>query len=986
MAFATVFRANGATWTGAVNQDWQNSGNWSPAILPGSGDVAVINTGIANISGQSSISTFKLQVADTGTASLRISDPKLFSTQSATIGNLANGRGFVTVSGETTSRVGLPWIDKSLWQNKGNILVGNIGTGVLEIRNGGSVSTDQITVSSGDSLLSVAGVNPLKNRSYLIAKTAMINGMVDVSDGGSFGGTNVEIGGLAMVSGVNASGSQSLLSANALTLKGHLKVLDGAVAKSDRGFISGNFTISGVSSKGRRSSWTTGSSATDGFKTTKINILDGGILNSRTFHVTMLDPAIPNIVEVSGVSSGGYSSTLDVDSLIISRGGLVVTDGGVVDAGFVQMSNDPDSTIDVAGTSSGGRSTLLTTDSRIDMQSGRFTVRDGAVLECVGFDASGYQDALLTFDGGTYRSKASGANFRNYLGGQIQIATGGVTFDTREHDNTIDNSLDGTGSLTKLGTGRLELTVANNYEGDTHVLEGLLVLNNKTGSATGGGDVHVDSLGAVGGNGSIAGNLFNKGTVSPGNSPGTLTIGGDFHQDAGGTLAIEIASPDKFDVLHVRGDVNLAGTLEIDSETALEFGLQFGFIESEGEFNGDFDSISVSSPGGARGRVSYSDGIATLTIAPTTYAAVAATPNETSLARALSAWIDDTTGDTLTVAENLDQLNAAGYHAAFADISPALYGAAVATGIEQSQSQSSSLVQFLNSRRLGQSPLGEGGKDWEAWALTTGLYSPGSMSSLDGSEFTSGNFLSGIEHRIDTTFTAGIFASTGDSRGEFAGASLIKQDRFTLGGYATAQRDGYYATTALGGGVLEAHVTRDIEFAGLSREAHSHTDGTEFFSLIAGGYDFRQSNWTFGPTASLQYSKVRYDDVKEKGAGALNLAVGNPEDDSLRSLIGGRVAYHHKASETLTLVPEARVSWQHEFFRNNDTLDASLQQGAGPGFSHQLADSDGDSVAAGLALGFQTLIGFYGNVSYDVEIGRESEVNQTLSVGADWKF
>lgn len=181
-------------------------------------------------------------------------------------------------------------------------------------------------------------------------------------------------------------------------------------------------------------------------------------------------------------------------------------------------------------------------------------------------------------------------------------------------------------------------------------------------------------------------------------------------------------------------------------------------------------------------------------------------------------------------------------------------------------------------------------------------------------------------------------------------------------------------------------ITRSIQFGGLSRKAHSGTDGTEFFGLISGGYDFREANWVFGPTGSLQYSKVRYDDLKEHGAGALDLAVENPEDNSLRSQVGGRVAYLHKASEQLTLIPEARVFWQHEFLRDSETLHASLEQGSGANFAHQISDSDGDSVSGGVALGFQTNFGFYGNVSYDIEIGRESDLNHTLSAGVDWKF
>ncbi len=108
--------------------------------------------------------------------------------------------------------------------------------------------------------------------------------------------------------------------------------------------------------------------------------------------------------------------------------------------------------------------------------------------------------------------------------------------------------------------------------------------------------------------------------------------------------------------------------------------------------------------------------------------------------------------------------------------------------------------------------------------------------------------------------------------------------------------------------------------------------------------------------------------------------------DGTGTLVIAPGSYLHKVSEQLTLIPEASVFWQHEFLRDSETLQATLNQGSGGDFAHQVSDSDGDSVFGGVALGFQTNFGFYGNISYDIEIGRESELNHTLTVSADWRF
>ena len=636
--------------------------------------------------------------------------------------------------------------------------------------------------------------------------------------------------------------------------------------------------------------------------------------------------------------------------------------------------------------------TLITNGVQIGSQALAFgnnlTIAENGIVQTGFIRGALGGDNSLKIDGGTIRFTESGTAITNFQPGDVRILDGGAIFDTQDKSIAIGTAMVGTGGLTKLGSGTLELSGVNAYAGQTLIREGMVQLGGPTAPSSIAGDVLIAKFGSLHGDGTIHGQLVNSGELSPGNSPGIIQVRGAFVQTHTGTLQMEITQDDHDRLITGSGTV-LGGTLELVSdESTFRFGQRFNLIQSDAPITGDFESISTFGSGldGFRGEFEIIGNSGFLLIAPRSYTQVATSTNEVSLASALDTWIDDAGGDTNAVSESLDQLSAAEYGPAFAAISPSLYGAALATGIEQSQSQSNVLSQHLNSRLLRQSPATDGDKHWDAWALSSGLYSSGSMSSLAGHNFSSGNFLSGIGRKLDATFSAGAFTGYGDSRGEFAGDSEIEQERFTLGAYATAQRDGYYANSALGLGILDMDVTRAIQFGGLSREAHSSTDGSEFFGLISGGYDFRRANWTFGPTGSLQYSKIRYDDVKEHGAGALDLAIGNPEDDSLRSLIGGRVAYQHKASEQLTLIPEARLFWQHEFLRDNDTLNATLEQGSGASFAHQVSDSDGDSVYGGVALGFQTNFGFYGNVSYDIEIGRESQLNHALSVGADWQF
>jgi len=108
------------------------------------------------------------------------------------------------------------------------------------------------------------------------------------------------------------------------------------------------------------------------------------------------------------------------------------------------------------------------------------------------------------------------------------------------------------GSLTKIGTGKLVLTNANTYTGETTIKHGKLVVNNRQGSGTGSGPVQVNG-GTLGGKGTIAGGVtvgtgIGSGAVlSPGyqhgaNKLGALTIQSTLTFNADGTYQAELNS------------------------------------------------------------------------------------------------------------------------------------------------------------------------------------------------------------------------------------------------------------------------------------------------------------------------------------------------------------------------------------------------------------------------------------------------------------
>jgi hypothetical protein len=147
-------------------------------------------------------------------------------------------------------------------------------------------------------------------------------------------------------------------------------------------------------------------------------------------------------------------------------------------------------------------------------------------------------------------------------------------------------------------------------------------INLNGGTLDPGETLNLQSGDSLIGSGTLAANLVNGGTVSPGASPGIITVDGDYTQQTDGTLEIQLGgtTTDLFDQLIVTGAATMNGTLTVTLLPGFtpQEGDTFFIIDHSGEGSSGtytFDTVDLPDlPGGLSLEIDFADPGVTLTV------------------------------------------------------------------------------------------------------------------------------------------------------------------------------------------------------------------------------------------------------------------------------------------------------------------------------------------------------------------------------------
>ena len=435
---------------------------------------------------------------------------------------------------------------------------GRIGNGGLTVNNGGtfSIANDDfnslggaITVNEGGTLSTDSTGNNAHNIGAIT-----LNGGTLTSSGNTWSQGNWIFNGDVTVGG-SALSTISGLAVGSQPSGGTFNVDDSVAGASTDLLVSADITLGSLTKTGTGTMELTGANTYSGTTTVSAGTLalNGAADNSRiagdantaTFDVTISGGTLRN---------DANEQIADTASITMSSGAYSLNGATETIDGFTNS----------GGTFTTGTGTLIGLGNTITWSGGTNTINDGGTVQDQHFDVSGGTNTVEGgTTGGTLRVQSGGTGFeftgtgtpnvtlnsdatnagRMLLEGNLTVAdtitgtatisnggaaansgfidmNGGTrTFTVNDATPDIDleiSALITNGGLIKAGTGTMELTGVNTYDGGTDINAGTLLINASNAGAI--GDVNINSGGTLGGTGSIGGatTLNSGGFLSPG--------------------------------------------------------------------------------------------------------------------------------------------------------------------------------------------------------------------------------------------------------------------------------------------------------------------------------------------------------------------------------------------------------------------------------------------------------------------------------------
>jgi outer membrane autotransporter protein len=927
----------------------------------------------------------------------------------------AFGTGAVTLGGDAA--IGTD--DAAAYNLANNIILGSTLT-----LNGGSGDATRLTIS-GDIDESSAGdvvidgfVGLSGDNTYTDGTTLNAGSDTEVGSSTAFGTGDVTVSGDATVGTDNAA---TYTLANNFLLFSSTLTLNGGSGALTRFTISGDIDESGAS----------------GVVINDFVGLDG---DNTYFGDTTLNAGSDTLIGNENAFGSPVGSIVVAGDSTISRDNTVAStfnvDNNIAFAGdHTLVVNGGDSTateLQLSGVISDGANTGAMQYSGILRISGANT------YGTAGIDGTVLDDALVTvannaaFGLGDVNVQTSSAlesdNSARSVANNFNIDSAQMlTFQGDTYNMTMSGVISGPGSLMKTGDATLYLTGDSTFAGGTTISDGRIHLTGSLDS-----DVTIEDLGSaatLSGTGEIAGDVINSGTVSPGTDTtiGTLTVTGETYTNNGsgrylynGSNTVigpdDLCSGDLMDLVD-DGNAVLSGTMEFVPTATITTSRTYETIHAEGGISGLFTTLTESDPDVRRLRQRLTPDAEThlLRAVNVDYSMVSPLKNVIAVGTVIenqadAVYNDGTDKDVLlTALDWLDpETEAAG---ALAQLLPYVYSGNAEVSMDVQREFAGVLSNHMQDYRrifnpnvetnhTAQADVADGagetavGDDivrdfveengFNLYAKALGSWGRAdSQRALPRYKYDSKGFVIGMDYPAAENLVLGLGAggvwTNIDYSRQSSSSDVTSAEAMA---YASWFSGNWHVDGLIGYGHDEYDSKRHLDFDMLHRTADADYDADLYTVRLDAGRVFRGAGFEAEPFIGAGYTRYDGESFCESGALSADLCVHDQDYDSLRSRAGLRLGRPITVSETVRIVPEATVAWEHEFMDDDYDVRSSLW-GASVDTNGYDRDREHYTVGAGLRMFFGRNVSAFAAYSAGFSDGARGN-NVEAGVGVSW--
>lgn len=1023
IAVASVCQVGSAApifWVGGANGNFHDPGNWSDAV-PGPDDFAVFAAFFAGANAVETtlggdVTNLGLEIGDlsltlnlaqhhyTVTGALVVVEGDLVINDgvlSAAIANVHND-GFVWVEADATLNTGVATIGgpagstaqvnvSGQWNSNTSIIVGNSGSGELNIGHDGAQST-----GAGGQVTTAA---------LLLGASTNGQGTVNI-------GSDASLHSAAATLGVG-SGSTATIN----IVDGGTWINTGAVTAGSLAGVAGSGQIN-VEDDGL-------------FRTLSLNIGNNGVVSQENTGAIVLGDTQ---VDISSLEQS-MQDRINDGGLFIGGGGLMVTNAGELYA--TAGSIDSFSSAGVATATVTGLGSLIEFDGGDlivgGVHNGSLTISAGGQVSSgtsvlgAGADASGIatvtghrngETSLWEIDGDLTVGELGTAQLNITDGGQVSVSGHGAIGTGQGSAGHV--LVSGRVDLTDQASERSQLefggnlTVGHGAGGGAAPLSDIsatleLLNGGRIVVGSGVGSVIVNNSGLLRGNGRIDGSVQLLGHIEPGMPGQKLTIGGNLLTHAGSVIQIQYSDrladlSTMFPNLNPElvNELKSAGVIAVEGQAVLADGTVLRVVKVSGQATPGDEIIVVHAQSGGMNPaappefdiadsflVTWSPDV--IEDAGQQYLRLIAEVNEPELEDFLSGLTGDIAKVGKALAEGeifslLTQIDPDNPEPALRPLLPTQHGATALHAVRTSQFYNSTFGLEMAALRTGirsgnpgqpDSPrlfstalmdnreaiaravhaidnanesIALGMMQTDALAGTWGGYL-GGMGNWDrvdsggdriGHRATVWGVQGGVHHHLSRDLLLGVAAGYmwsdlkfRDGRGEAEVETL---------------RVGPYASFTPGGGNLfiDASATwgwhrNEVDRETMAGTASSSYDAYDISAFGQVGYDLPVHERTvLTPAIGVDYMHLRTESFSESGAGDANLRLDSRTHDSLRLRIGATLSHVLEFDDT-TIVPEIFAGWSYEFLDTDVDLRSRFAAG-GPAFATRSEGVGRDSI------------------------------------------